>query len=65
MWGNYARCTGCKKIVAQEEFSKVFFMPVCPECGIENDVCIVTARHVYRGKWYNPLTWFRYTWEIR
>lgn len=65
MWDKYARCNGCKKIVAPENFSNVFFIPACPECGIDNDVEIVTARQVYKGKWYNPLTWFSYEWEIR
>ena len=65
MWDEYARCNKCKKIVAQGKFSSSFFVPVCPKCGANNDMTMVTAKNVYKGKWYNPLTWFRFEWEIK
>lgn len=64
-WGEYARCDHCNEIVAEKFFSSRFLMPVCPKCGEENSVHFVTARQVYKGKWYNPATWWKFGWEVK
>jgi NAD-dependent SIR2 family protein deacetylase len=67
MWNKYARCVECKNILKEYDFSinMKFFMPVCPKCGAENNVEPVTTRLVYKGKWFNPLTWIDYEYQIK
>ena len=65
IWNEYAQCNKCKKIVAEGKFSDSFFVPVCPKCGVDNDMEIVVARKAYKSKWYNPFTWFSFEWEIK
>ena len=65
MWEEYGRCSECKTILDIKHFSSPFFIPVCPKCGEKNNPEYVTARIVYKSKWYNPLTWFSFGWEIK
>jgi hypothetical protein len=65
MWNKWAKCLGCREIVADAQFSSKFFMPICPHCGAPNNVEFVIARSVWVGKWYLPWTWYRVAWEER
>jgi predicted RNA-binding Zn-ribbon protein involved in translation (DUF1610 family) len=64
-WSEYGSCKHCNEIIAESMFCSEFFVPVCPNCGNENSIIFVIAREVYKGVWYNPLTWFSSEWEIR
>lgn len=63
MWLKMAKCNHCNEIVKEAQFSSDFFMPVCPKCGDKRDISIVTAKYVFKRKWYLPWTWLNAGWE--
>ncbi len=44
----------------------VDFITYCPKCGDQYEVIdldLFVGRYVYKGKWYNPFTWFNFELE--
>lgn len=60
-WDKWAKCPCGEYMTAPMGsiwFTKNSF-PVCPSCGGPgSSYRLVTARLLWNGKWWNPLTWF-------
>lgn len=62
MWKPYDRCSVCKSMSVA---TKDELLSECPRCGKWYTIKRVQAKKIHNGKWYNPLSWFKYRWLIK
>ena len=65
-WGGYAihKC-GEYFWCGSGMYPHYFKDRICSECGEEGEWKVETARQVFAGVWYNPLTWFNFQLEVK
>jgi len=67
-WNNVARhkCGDVIYLPFGSTTSLTAFGKICPKCGEKYctvDLECFIGRQVWKGKWYNPLTWLDFEWE--
>ncbi len=61
--GSWRRAAQCKHCRAIEDLH----VEPCRACGEITDFkeAAIVARPVWKGKWYNPFSWYKIKWQVK